>query len=157
MSWHHDDDSSFQSVVKDYAQEQGWKDTDTGGYNPNGNALAERRIGSLNMLVRVYLLVATGGDRYISLLWGVAMKHANFILNVMPWSDRPAPYTSATSEVHPRIADLHPFGAYCLYRMPREKKSSKFQPNSRMGVWIGVSEASVTPKKIPSEPVQKVF
>jgi hypothetical protein len=87
VSWHHDDDSSFQSVVKDYAQEQGWKDTDTGGngYNPNGNALAERRIGSLNMLVRIYLLVATGGDRYISLLWGVAMKHANFILNVMPW------------------------------------------------------------------------
>ena len=35
--------------------------THTGGYNPNGNSLAERRIGMFNQLVRVYLPCATRG------------------------------------------------------------------------------------------------
>ena len=33
----------------------------------------------------------------------------------------------------------HSFGAYCLYRVPREKRR-KFEPPSRMGVWVGLSK-----------------
>ena len=32
----------------------------------------------------------------------------------------------------------HSFGAYCLYRVPREKRR-KFEPPSRMGIWVGLS------------------
>ena len=33
----------------------------------------------------------------------------------------------------------HSFGAYCLYRVPREKRK-KFEPPSRMGIWIDMSK-----------------
>ena len=42
---HHDDDKSFRGVVAEHGVEQGWKDTDTGGYRPNANSVVERRIG----------------------------------------------------------------------------------------------------------------
>ena len=49
--FHHDDDKSFRSHVGEYARDNGWADTHTGGYNPNGNSVAERRIGMLNQSV----------------------------------------------------------------------------------------------------------
>jgi hypothetical protein len=64
--FHHDDDKSFRSHVGEYARANGWVDTHTGGYNPNGNSVAERRIGMLNQSVRTMLLCATGGFRYYS-------------------------------------------------------------------------------------------
>ena len=126
--WQHDDDTSFQSHVVEYAMEQGWQDSTTGGYNPNGNALAERRIGMLNALVRVYLLVATGGERYVTLLWALAMQHARFVLNTMPWHEQEPPYFTVTSEQHPELKNLHPFGSDCLYRINKAKKRNKFTP-----------------------------
>ena len=56
-----DDDKSFRSHVSDYARDSGWVNTRTGGYNPNGNSIVERRIGMLNQSVRTMLLCATGG------------------------------------------------------------------------------------------------
>ena len=35
----------------------------------------------------------------------------------------------------------HSFGAYCLYRVPREKRK-KFEPPAKMGVWVGVSKST---------------
>ena len=40
----HHDDKSFRSRVGKYARANGWADTHTGGYNPNGNSVAERRL-----------------------------------------------------------------------------------------------------------------
>ena len=56
--FHHDDDTckSFKSHVGDYARDKSWVDTHTGGYNPNGNSIAERRIGMLNQSVKTMLL-----------------------------------------------------------------------------------------------------
>ena len=61
---HHDDDKSFRGEVEAYATERGWANTHTGGYNPNANSKCERRIGMLQQLFRVVLLVATGGILY---------------------------------------------------------------------------------------------
>ena len=63
VEFHHDDDTGFRGVVSEYATERGWRDTHTGGYNPNANSLAERRIGMLHQMFRTVcsclLLVAT--------------------------------------------------------------------------------------------------
>ena len=67
---HHDDDKSFRGVVERYIRSRGWRDTHTGGYNPNSNAKAEVRIGLLKQLFRVALLCATGG-RLIILSYGM--------------------------------------------------------------------------------------
>jgi hypothetical protein len=61
---HHDDDKSFRGVVERYIRSRGWRDTHTGGYNPNANAKAKVRIGMLKQLFRVALLCATGGQAY---------------------------------------------------------------------------------------------
>ena len=51
VEFHHDDDKSFRSHVGEHARANGWDDTHTGGYNPNGNSVAERRIGMLKTSV----------------------------------------------------------------------------------------------------------
>ena len=89
--FHHDDDKSFRSHVGEYARANGWADTHTGGYNPNGNSVAERRIGMLNQSVRTMLLCATGGFKYYDELWGRALVHSSDVIDWTPFSDRISP------------------------------------------------------------------
>ena len=125
----------------DYAREKGWRDTHTGGYTPNGNSLAERRIGMFNQLVRVYLLCATGGYKYYDQLWGCALIHASNVIDWFPFSDRISPLSKLAACAVEPPQHRHPFGAYCLYRVPREKRR-KFEPPARMDVWVGVSKST---------------
>jgi len=97
VSIHHDDDKSFRGEVEGYALEKGWVNTHTGGYNPNANSKCERRIGMLQQLFRVVLLVATGGVLYYDQLWDVGLKYCNWIINTQPWSDRPSPISILSS------------------------------------------------------------
>ena len=60
------------------------EDTHTGGYRPQANSLAERRIGMLSQLLRCLVLIATGRHMYYGQLWGVGIRHANWILNQIP-------------------------------------------------------------------------
>jgi hypothetical protein len=87
VEFHHDDDKSFRSHVGEYSRERGWIDTHTGGYNPNSNSIAERRIGMLNQLVRTFLLCATGGFKYYDQLWGRALMHASDVIDWAPFGD----------------------------------------------------------------------
>ena len=82
--FHHDDDKSFRSRVGEYARANGWVDTHTGGYNPNGNSVAERRIGMLNQSVMTMLLCATGGFKYYDQLWGRALVHSSDVIDWTP-------------------------------------------------------------------------
>ena len=45
--FHDDDDENLRGPVEEYVRQMGWKDTHTGGYEPNANAKAEVRIGML--------------------------------------------------------------------------------------------------------------
>jgi hypothetical protein len=139
VEFHHDDDKSFRSHVSEYARERGWIDTHTGGYNPNGNSLAERRIGMFNQLVRTYLLCATGGFKYYDQLWGRALVHASNVIDWTPFKDRISPLSKLAGCAVEPPEHRHSFGAYCLYRVPREKRK-KFEPPARMGIWVGVSK-----------------
>ena len=137
--FHHDDDQSFRGCIADYARDRGWKDTHTGGYNPNNNSVCERRIGMLNQLFRVLLLCATGGGVYYEQLWGRGLVYANMIINSMPWPDREAPDSFLADKDVSVRKNRHVFGAYCLYYIDKEQKSGKWQPNAEMGVWVGCS------------------
>ena len=136
--FHHDDDKSFRSHVSEYVRERGWSNTHTGGYNPNGNSIAERRIGMLNQLVRTMLLCATGGFKYYDQLWGRALVHASNVIDWTPFADRISPLSALAGVFVEPPERRHSFGAYCLYRVPREKRR-KFEPPSRMGIWVGLS------------------
>ena len=139
VEFHHDDDKSFRSHVGEYARANGWADTHTGGYNPNGNSVAERRIGMLNQSVRTMLLCATGGFKYYDQLWGRALVHSSDVIDWTPFSDRISPLSVLAGRHVDPPDRRHSFGAYCLYRVPREKRK-KFEPPSRMGVWVGLSK-----------------
>ena len=135
--FHHDDDKGFRGPVEVYARQQGWKDTHTGGYNPNANAKAEVRIGMLKQRVRVLLLACTGGTLYYEQLWDVALVHSNRLLNRVKWPDRDSPIARLLGVPVPRDKYNHVFGSYCLYHIPKENRSGAFQPASEMGVWVG--------------------
>ena len=139
LSWHHDDDKSFRGPVEQYVQSQGWADTHTGGYRPNANSLVERRVGMLHQSFRTLLLRATGGNTYYEQLWGSGLTQANKIINSGPWSDRPSPDSSLAGQVVPVSTDRHSFGCYCLFKIPKELRTGKWQPSSEKGIWVGYS------------------
>jgi hypothetical protein len=137
---HYDDDKSFRGAVEEYAIAHGWRDTHTGGYRPNANSVVERRIGMLNQVFRCLLLVATGGHVYYEQLWGPGLVHANEVVNARPWPDRDAPVVALSGDVVVKPRSEHVFGEYCIYRVSKEQKSGKWQPNAEMGIWSGHSK-----------------
>ena len=139
FSWHHDDDKSFRGPVEEYVQSQGWADTHTGGYRPNANSLVERRVGMLHQSFRTLLLRATGGNTYFEQLWGPGLTQASKIINSGAWSDRVSPDSAVAQKTVPMHPDRHPFGSYCLFKIPKELRTGKWQPSSEKGIWVGNS------------------
>ena len=137
---HHDDDKSFRGIVEKYIRSRGWRDTHTGGYNPNSNAKAEVRIGMLKQLFRVVLLCATGGVSYYPHLWDVGLKYCNRIANRRQWSDRDSPVSRLTGLPVPRDKHAHSFAAYCLFHIPKPNRDGAFRPTSEMGIWVGLDQ-----------------
>ena len=37
------------------------------------------------------------------------------------------------------VVKSYPFGSYCLYRVPKEKRQNKYAPNACMAIWVGHS------------------
>ena len=35
--------------------------------------------------------------------------------------------------------DMHPFGSYCLFKIPKELRTGKWQPSGEKGIWVGCS------------------
>jgi hypothetical protein len=93
----------------------------------------------LNQSVRTMLLCATGGFKYYDQLWGRALVHSSDVIDWTPFSDRISPLSVLAGRHVDPPDRRHSFGAYCLYRVPREKRK-KFEPPSRMGVWVGLSK-----------------
>jgi hypothetical protein len=148
--WHHDNGTEFKGVLYDWVREQGWDDTHTGGYRPNSNSFSERRIGMLHQTLRVLLLRATGGVMYYDQLWDVGLLWGNECVNTNPWSSGPIPIEVLTGSSHTASVDTHPFGAYCLYKIPVEGVVGKWAPRSEMGIWVGIAhEASHSARVVP--------
>ena len=78
IRFHTDMDASFRGKAADYALSQSWLQTDTGGYDSNGNSKVERRNKKLQAGVRVRLLGATGGRLYYEELRSGVLFYAYF-------------------------------------------------------------------------------
>ena len=130
--FHHDDDKSFRGVVEEYARQQGWLDTHTGGYNPNANAKAEVMIGMLKQRVRVLLLACTGGTLYCEQLWDVAFVYCNTLLNVDQWPDRDLRIARLTGMSVPRDnTTVYLVATVCIASLKR----IGLVPPSRLLIW----------------------
>ena len=136
--FHHDDDKSYRGKVEVFLRENSVLDTHTGGYNPNANAVAERRIGMLVEKFRTLLLYCTGGLLYYEQLWDVGLVYACYILNTTEWVGGESPIHKLSGFRHVRESRVHVFGAYCLFHIPKENRGGKFRPSSEMGIWVGV-------------------
>jgi hypothetical protein len=97
----------------------------------------------LQQLFRVVLLVATGGILYYEQLWDVGLRYSNYIINTTPWVDRDSPISRLSGFAHKRSKDLHVFGAYCLFHVPKELRDGKFRPSSEMGILVGLDSVVV--------------
>jgi hypothetical protein len=87
---------------------------------------------------------------YYEQLWDVGLLWANECVNTNPWSSGPTPIEVLTGIPHVPNADRHPFGAYCLYKIPLEGVVGKWAPRSEMGIWVGVAhEASHSARVVP--------
>ena len=78
----------------------------------------------------------TCGHLYYEHLWGPGLIHANDIVSCRLWLDRDSP-SAALSGNTTRLAAV--FGEYCIYKIAKEQKSGKWQPNAEMGIWLGYS------------------
>ena len=83
------------------------------------------------------LLRATGGNTYFEQLWGPGMTQASKIVNSGAWSDRVSPDSAVAQKTVPMHPDMHPFGSYCLFKIPKELRTGKWQPSSEKGFWVG--------------------
>jgi hypothetical protein len=138
--FHHDDDKSYRGKVEVFLRENSVLDTHTGGYNPNANAVAERRIGMLVEKFRTLLLYCTGGLLYYEQLWDVGLVYACYVLNTTEWVGGESPIHKLSGFRHVRESRVHVFGAYCLFHIPKENRKGKFRPSSEMGVWWGLTQ-----------------
>ena len=82
---------------------------------------------------------ATGGNTYFEQLWGPGLTQASKIINSGAWSDRVSPDSAVAQKTVPMHPDRHPFGSYCLFKIPKELRTGKWQPSSEKGIWVGNS------------------
>jgi hypothetical protein len=77
---HSDCDKSYTEITE-YCRENGWKRTETEGYDHDGNQSAEKGVRAMREAVRVQLLDATGGRAQYRELVIPAMEHAADVQN----------------------------------------------------------------------------
>jgi len=143
VRFHTDIDKSFLGKVKKLALRKGWKQTDTGGYRSQANALVERRIGMLKQKARTLLLAATGGIFYCEQLWGHVLMQANHCLNRVDWKSRKSPFFQLTGEDYSWNTQDHVFGELCTWGVPKERRLGEYQPPGEVGIWVRRDDTSV--------------
>ena len=144
IRFHTDMDASFKGKVAEYALSQAWLQTDTGGYDSNGNSKVERRNKKLQAGVRALLLGATGGRLYYEELWDESMTHMADLSNHMPEAGGASPAKKAGGE-DLQIEDMmEAFGAQAYYFEASERRltgSKQTDTRGRLGVWVGRSHS----------------
>ena len=142
IRFHTDMDASFKGKVADYVMSQSWLQTDTGGYDSNGNSKVERRNKKLQAGVRALLLGATGGRLYYEELWDEAMGHMADLTNHMPEAGGDSPAKKAGGEELEVEDMMEAFGAQAYYFEAPERRqtgSKQTDTRGRLGVWVGRS------------------
>ena len=110
------------------------------------NAVAERAIGTVVNIARTMMLHAKmrWPKTVKTLLWPMAMKHAEYIVNRVPRLNNVCALDVVMKTVVPRhsLQQLHVWGAPCYVLEPKLQdghKIPKFDPRSRRGLHLGWS------------------
>jgi hypothetical protein len=138
--FHSDDGKEFMGELDDFLLSIGATRTNTGGYAAKLNVIVEGRIKMLMGRIRAIMHLAMGDNDYFDELAGVALLHANHLINVNPWSNGKCPYESLTGIPYAQDRSDRVFGSLVLAYIKKEHRLSATKPVTQMAIYVGRSE-----------------
>ena len=135
--FHSDDGKEFMGDLDEFLLDMGVTRTHTGGYAAKYNLIVEQRIKILLGRMRANLHTALGENDYYDELAGVALRHANHLINVVPWTNDKCPHEALTG--HPYVMDKADkvFGSLVFMYVKKELRRSATTPVATMGIYVG--------------------
>ena len=135
--FHSDDGKEFMGDLDEFLFSMGVTRTHTGGYVAEYNVIVEQRIKTLLGRMRANLHTAMGDNDYYDDLAGVALQHANHLINVVPWTNDKCPYETLTGQPYVMDAADKVFGSLVLNYRKKELRRSATSPVASMGIYVG--------------------
>ena len=138
--FHSDDGKEFMGELDDFLLSMGATRTHTGGYAAKLNVIAEGRIKMLMGRIRAIMHLAMGDNDYFDELAGVALIHANHLINVVPWSNEKCPYEAPTGTSYVKDNSDRVFGSLVMAYIKKEHRRSATNPVAQMTIYVGRSD-----------------
>jgi len=135
--FHSDDGKEFMGDLDEFLLDLGVTRTHTGGYAAKYNLIVEQRIKTLLGRMRANLHTALGDNDYYDELAGVALRHANHLINVVPWTNDKCPYEALTGRPYVMDNADKVFGSLVLMYVKKELRRSASTPVATMGIYVG--------------------
>ena len=135
--FHSDDGKEFMGELDEPLLSMGVNRTHTGGYAAKYNVIVEQRIKTLLGRMRANLHMAMGDNDYDGDLAGVALRHANHLINVVPWTNGKCPHETLTGKPYVMDAADKVFGSLVLTYRKKELRRSATSPVATMGIYVG--------------------
>ena len=130
----------FMGELDDFLLTMGVTRTNTGGYAAKYNVIVEQRIKTLLGRMRANLSMALGENDYYEELAGEALKHANLLINVIPWTNDKCPYETLTGKSYVMDNADRVFGCLVLMYIKKELRRSASTPVATMGIYVGSAD-----------------
>ena len=111
--FHSDDGKEFMGELDELLLSMGVNRTHTGGYAAKYNVIVEQRLKTLLGRMRANLHMAMGDNGYYDDLAGVALRHANHLINVVPWTNDKCPHETPPGKPYVMDAADKVFGGLC--------------------------------------------
>ena len=140
ISLRSDSGKEFMGAIDNHCLARGISRTTTGGYNAKKNIIVENRNKTAGERLRKCLATATGGNNYWAELTGPCMAHVIRLINIMDWSNGKNPHLAITGEKYGADKTIQPFGCMVLTYIPKEKRTSKATPVSKLGIYLGKTD-----------------
>ena len=135
--FHSDDGKEFMGDLDEFLLDMGVTRTHTGGYAAKYNLVVEQRIKILLGRMRANLHTALGENDYYDELAGVALRHANHLINVVPWTNGKCPHEALTGHSYVMDKADKVFGSLVFMYVKKELRRSATTPVATMGIYVG--------------------
>ena len=135
--FHSDDGKEFMGDLDEFLLDMGVTRTHTGGYAAKYNLIVEQRIKQLLGRMRANLHTALGENDYYDELAGVALRHANHLINVVPWTNDKCPHEALTGHSYVMDKADKVFGSLVIMYVKKELRRSATTPVATMGIYVG--------------------
>ncbi len=87
--------------------------------------------------MRANLHMVMGDNDYYDDLAGLALRHANHLINVVPWTNDKCPHDTLTGKPYVVDAADKLFGSLVLTYRKKELRRSATSPVATMGIYVG--------------------